>query len=375
MMLTRNTKGLTGLDLDAGSVAAVRIEANGRARVTASAVQPLAPGVFREGEVVDGDALTENLRELFAKSGLPKNVRIGVANPKIAVRTLRLPLIERDDELETAVRFQAQDHIPMPLDQTVLEHRVVNRLTNEQGDRRMDVVVVAARRDMIASVLEPVRKAGLRPVGVDLSAFGMIRALCREPESNGGGNHLGIEMADVGSGDEGSPAAVVDAESVRLYCNFGDVTNLAVARGALCEFTRISPFGFEGIAQRLAEKRGLTLEHARQWLGHVGLESPEDEIEGDPEVVSAAREVLVEGSAKLADELRLSLEYYGAQEGAGAIHAVVACGPGAIIPGLVARLQRELGLAFQVGRPAALHGLPEGTAARLTLPYGLALEA
>ncbi len=67
----------------------------------------------------------------------------------------------------------------------------------------------------------------------------------------------------------------------KLYCSLGDVTNLAVARAATCLFTRVSPFGVEGIAQKLAERRQLSLEHARQWLVHVGIEQPLEGIEGD----------------------------------------------------------------------------------------------
>jgi len=64
------------------------------------------------------------------------------------------------------------------------------------------------------------------------------------------------------------------------------------------------------IAQRLAERRTLAMDHARQWLTHVGFERPLGEIEGDPEIIAATREVLEEGASKLADELRLSLEFY-----------------------------------------------------------------
>jgi type IV pilus assembly protein PilM len=159
----------------------------------------------------------------------------------------------------------------------------------------------------------------------------------------------------------------------RLYCNLGDVTNLAVARDDACLFTRVSPFGTEGIAQRLAERRGLTLEHARQWLEHVGLGRPVESIEGDPETVTATRDVLAEGAAKLADELRLSLEFYGAQEGAVAVEGITACGPGTMIEGLGDRLQRDLGHPVRVVRPTALSHLPEAEAARLTLAYGLGL--
>ncbi len=150
--------------------------------------------------------------------------------------------------------------------------------------------------------------------------------------------------------------------------------NLAVARDSRCLFTRVSPFGVEGIAQRLAERRQLTLEHARQWLVHVGIEQPLEGIEGDPQTVSAARDTLAEGAARLVDELRLSLEYYGAQEGAVPIEGVVACGPGTTIPGLMERLQRDLGQRFEVGKPRALAHLDAPMAARLTLSFGLALE-
>lgn len=377
-MLAKKSKALVGLDLEAGSIAAAEVHVNGGPVVTASGVLPLPPGVFHEGEVTDAEALAEALKELFGRHKLAKTVRVGVANHRVAVRSLRLPLIERTEELETAIRFQAQDHIPMPLDQAVLEHQVVNRLVTESGDRRMDVVVVAARRDMLAAVLAALHKAGLRPAGIDLSAFGMIRALGHEPEPAGNGasqepdstEPAPVESLPAGAEQQPQPAH----EPVRLFCNLGDVTNLAVARGLACEFTRISAFGVEGVAQRLAEKRGLTLEHARQWLTHVGLEQPVEEAEGDADIVSAAREVLAEGAAKLVDELRLSLEFYGAQEGAHRVEGVVACGPGTTIPGLVERLQGELGLRFEVGRPHALAGFDDASAARLTLPYGLALE-
>jgi Tfp pilus assembly PilM family ATPase len=85
--------------------------------------------------------------------------------------------------------------------------------------------------------------------------------------------------------------------------------------------------------------------------------------------------VLEEGAAKLVDELRLSLEYYGAQPSSIAVENVVACGPGTRIAGLVDRLRDELGYPFLIGRAPALAHLDDAEAARLTLSYGLALEA
>ena len=59
-----------------------------------------------------------------------------------------------------------------------------------------------------------------------------------------------------------------------LYCSLGDLANLAVARGSVCSFARVAPFGLEAIARSLAERRGLSPEHARQWLCTPGFSSP-----------------------------------------------------------------------------------------------------
>ena len=238
--------------------------------------------------------------------------------------------------------------------------------------------------------MEALNRAGLRPVGIDLSAFGMLRALANQPyEPVEPGDYVDAPTTaeqpgaeDAGVQPQAEPQtetsveqpAPADGSPARLFCNLGDVTNLAVARGPACLFTRITPFGVEGIAQKLAERRELTLDHARQWLVHVGLEQPLGEVEGDAATVSAARESLTEGAARLVDELRLSLEYYAAQDGAVPIEGIVACGPGTTIPGLARRLQRDLGQRFEIGRPAPLAHLDAPTAARLTLSFGLALE-
>ncbi len=351
MLTAGRKKSVVGLEIEAGSVAATEVRSNGHAEVVGHGVAALAPGVFREGEAADVDALGEALKSLFAEHKLSKGVRLGIGNQRIVVRTLDLPRIEKPAELETAIRFQASDQMPMPLDEAVLDWQLVGSSTGPAGEPRISVVVVAARRDMVEALLSAVRKADLRPVGIDLSAFGMIRAL-RDRDA------AGVEPPD----------------GARLLCNLGDVVNLAVVRGSVCLFTRIAPFGVEGIAQQLSERRALTLEHARQWLVHVGLERPLEQIEGDADLVAAVREATTEGAARLADELRRSLEFYGAQEGAIAVGDIVACGPGTTIPGLVPALEASLGRPVSVGRPEGLAGLDPAAAARLVVPFGLAME-
>ena len=123
---------------------------NGNVRVGRTGVAPLAPGVTRDGEIADPEALAAALKELFAQTKLPRNVRVGVANQRVVVRTIRMPQIEDRKELETAIRFQAQDEIPMPLEQAVLDWQVIGQRRRRGRRAQMDVVVVAARRDMVS---------------------------------------------------------------------------------------------------------------------------------------------------------------------------------------------------------------------------------
>jgi type IV pilus assembly protein PilM len=358
LSLTRQKTGpIVGLDIEAGSIAATEVAANGSTQVTASAIGSLDPGTFHEGEILDPERLASALKSLFAEHKLSKRVRLGIGNQRLVVRTMRLPAIEDPKEMEAAVRFQAQEQVPMPLDQAVLEHQVVGGVPAEEGGAaQLDVVVVAARREMVASFVEPIRRAGLDPVGVDLAAFGMIRALA------------GTGPQAEGAEPDQPPTGAV------LYCSLGDVTNLAVARGRACLFTRVSHVGLGAMEARLASARGLGPEHTAQWFSYVGLESAVEELEGDAETVAEARRTLEEGVGSLVDELRLSLDYYGAQEASLPAEQIVLCGPGSAIPGVRAQMEASLGLPISVARPPALGGFDEPAAARLTVPFGLALD-
>jgi type IV pilus assembly protein PilM len=348
---------LVGLEIEAGSIAAAEVRINGAAHLAATAIAPLAPGAFHDGEVADPAVLAETLRDLFAEHKLSRRVRLGIANQRVVVRTLRLPAIDDPKELEAAVRFEAQERIPMPIDQAILDHRVVGGVPAAEGEvAQIDVVVVAARRDMIEATLKPLSDAGLQPVGVDLAAFGLIRAL-----------------AEPAYGEDG--AIITPAASAVLYCNVGDVTNLAIAKGRSCLFTRVSPVGLEGIAESLSGSTGLSREHARMWLSHVGLAQPAEAIEGAPETIALARAAMENGASSLLDELRLSLDFYGAQEAAVGVERIVLCGPGSAIPGLSTHMEPALGLPISIGRPEPLADLDPASAARLTLSYGLALDS
>jgi type IV pilus assembly protein PilM len=321
--------------------------------VERAAVAPLAPGLVRDGEVTDVDALAVTLKDFFGANNLGKRVRLGVANQRIVVRTIELPLLQPGPELDAAVRFQAQENIPMPLDQAVLDYQSLGRVETEQGER-MRVVLVAARRDMIDRLLAAARGAGLKPEGIDLSAFAMIRALGPGP----------AELAEGG------------ASGGTLYVNVGGMTNLAIANGLACHFTRVAAVGSTSMAAELAERRGLTLEHSDQWLRHTGLSTPVDAVEGDPDIVSDARSVLVTGVDRIVDEVRNSLDFYSSQGGSVVVERAVVTGPAVAIPGLVDQVGVGVTIPVEAGsvpeaQPGALRGVDP---AEVTVAAGLSVS-
>jgi type IV pilus assembly protein PilM len=244
-------------------------------------------------------------------------------------------------ELATAVRFQAQDQIPMPLDAAVLDFQPLDVIDTENGPRQR-ILLVAARRDMVDKVIAAARAAGLRPEGIDLAAFAMIRALHRP-----------------------------GPEEPVLYLSVGGLTNLAVAIGPRCLFTRVVGGGSEALAIELAERKALTLEHARAWLDHVGLRAPIQEVAGDEAIVSEARLVLQDGVRRIAVEARNSLDFHTAQDAQPRVERVLLTGGALSIPGFAEALGAELGLPVEA---ITVAGAPETmNAGRLSVAAGLAI--
>jgi type IV pilus assembly protein PilM len=242
----RSDPDVVGLDIQPGFVAAVQARVNGTVIAERVAALPLAADTVRDGEVLDEAALTEALRELFATSGLGKRVRVGVANQRTVLRTFELPPVTDHGELAAAVNFMAQEQVPMPLNNAVLDFHPLGVVDTPEGPRQR-VVLVAAQRDMIERLLSAVRNAGLTPAGVDLSAFALIRSLYRHDP---------------------------DREGRVLYLNVDGLTNLAIAEGKVCRFTRVVGGGLEGMAVELAERRGVALADAREMLAAVDLRGP-----------------------------------------------------------------------------------------------------
>lgn len=252
-MPRRVQKQLIGLEIEPHGVTAAQATVEGgRLVVRRSGHEPLDPGVVPDGEVADPEALTAAIVRLWAgQKGLGRRVRVGIANQRIVTRILDLPVLRDDKELEAAVRFRAGDEIPMPLEAAVIDWQRLALVDTAEGPRQR-VLLVAARKDMVLRLLEAVRAAGLRCEGIDLAAFALVRALHRHDREGDG--HV-------------------------LYLSVSGMTNLAIADGPTCLFTRATTGGFEALVAELAERRAITRDAAREVL--LRTEVPHDATRAD----------------------------------------------------------------------------------------------
>jgi type IV pilus assembly protein PilM len=340
-------KTVVGLDIEPGRIVAAEVSLNGSVRLERSATIDLPVGAVRDGEVVDVPAVTDALKQLWsANKGLRRDVRIGVANAKIVVRTLDVPPVAAS-EVDAVVRQVVADELPMPMESAVLDYEPVGIVETAAGPRQR-VVVVAARKEMVEAAIAAAAGAGLKTRGVDLSAFAMIRILGGRRKTDSG-----------------------------LYLSIGGMANLAVVVDGVCTFTRVTGAGLEGMGIELAERRSLTVAHARMWLRHVGFEADLAEIDGDPDIVADARAVLLQGNRRLANDIRASLEFHRTQGVAGAdVERAMLTGAAVAVPGFTEALAAELGMPVETRSVTAGKDYKgDGDLAGITVAAGLAVEA
>src|SRR5215212_4142761 len=306
-----------GLDIDRGSIKAVQISgAGGGYNLQHVGYHRLPPGTILDGEVADHDLLAAEIKEFWdSHSFNGKAVTLGVSNQKVVVRLLDFPHMAQAD-LQGAINFEAQDHIPMPLDEAVLDYVVLGpREERSDLDR---VLVVAAQREMISRYTSAVRTGGLRPAGVDVKALSLTRSTLPDPFF---GEEGAVLLLDVGA----------------------EITNLVVADRGNPVLTRFVPIGLVDFVAAVMELADLPEDQAeRQALDprvNLGSEQdeetdPSEEENFDPALVYDVRRGLEGAAQTLADEVQRSIEHHRSQEAARDVSRVLLSGEAALIPNL-----------------------------------------
>ncbi len=307
-----------GVDIGSTAVRAAEVVPGDQPVLVRAAQVPLAAGAVENAEVRQPDAVADALKDLWGRGRFKgKQVYLGVGNQRVVVREIALPWLP-EKELRGSLAFQVQEFIPMAVDDAVLDYDPVGEV-EQDGRRLLRILLVAAQRGMVSTLVAAATAARLDPVGVDLTPFALVRSV---------GLFEGLDL-DV-QGDE----AVIDVGA--------HVTNICVHDRGLTRFVRILPSGGRDVTLAIARGLGIEDEVAER------LKRGEA-VEGGPPLEDAQR-VALQRAGAFVDEIRSSLEFYTAQVPGAKIGRVVVTGGGSKLRGFLDLLQERIPVRVERGR-------------------------
>jgi type IV pilus assembly protein PilM len=358
------SKRLVGLKIGASQIAAAEVVNNGAPELVQVARMGLEPGVVVGGEVRDPAALSAALAEFFKRHKLPKRgVRLGVANNRIGVRAFDLAGVDDPKQLTNAIRFRAQEVLPIPLHEAVLDFQILDESLDEEGRKAHRVLLVVAYRELVDRYVEACSAAGIQLAGIDLEAFALLRALTP--------SHPGPD-----AGVDGDAAR---AATVAISIGY-DRSTLAVSDGRVCEFTRVLEWGGGTLNIAIARALDLAPSEAEPIKRSLSLADQDAPHEPGDENASKAREAVRRELQSFAREVLSSLTFYQSQPGSLGISGISLTGGTAHLLGLPDELQRLVGVAVRLGDPlsrvrAGKSLTIDEQLGSLTVAIGLGIEA
>jgi type IV pilus assembly protein PilM len=325
-------KKLVGLKIGASQIAAAQVVNNGGAHVVHVARENLDHGVVVGGELREPEALAAALRQFFRKNRLSRqNVRLGISNNRIGVRMFEIGGIDDPKQLANAIRYRAQEVLPIPLEEAVLDYHILGEHTDEEGQVKRRVLLVVAYRDLVERYMAACKKAGIKLAGIDLEAFAILRALApSEPDRP----------------ENGSAALVVVSVG-------HDRTTFAVSDGRACQFTRVLEWGGASLNAGIARALDLAPSEAEPIKLSLSLSEPSIPAGLTSEQAEKVREAVLLALHGFARELVSSLQFYQSQAGSLGIGELVLTGGTAHLPGLANELSKLIGVRVRVGDPLA----------------------
>lgn len=334
-------KRLIGLDIGTNAVTVAEVAPGDPPVLRAFGQVGLPEGAMAQGEVLDPAAVTEAVKRLWRDVGLPKRaeVRVGVATPRVVVRQIDLPEMA-DADIAGALRFQASELIPIPIEEAAYDYLVLDRFVGtpefdaeadegtgeaetdsaaaEPQEGTVRILLAAAQRTIVDTLVGSVRSAGLKVGAVDLVPLALIRSLGRRVAANGPGAEA---IVSLGAG----------------------VSVVVVHEAGVPRFVRMVGTGGRNLTESLAASLDVPFGTAEA-VKRGAEDLPDD-------VARTADEALVRPVGDLVEEVRSSLDYYRAQPDALPLLRVVLTGGGSQFPNLDEQLQGLIDLPVEGAQP------------------------
>jgi type IV pilus assembly protein PilM len=380
-------KSLIGMDIGSNVVKCLRLDLSGdRPVITHFAMADLPPEAIVDGEIMDRELVIEAIRGAAEKANLPDEpIASAVAGRAVIVKKIVMDKMSEDDARE-AIFWEAEQHVPFDIDDITLDFQI---LQDDIGAEQMELLLVAAKKDMILGHAELIRDAGFRPLVIDVASFANQNAW-EYAAARGGFRDLAAVTAaadeagaedvdgdmdpfDEGEGQEMGADDQSASEFVALLDVGGGVTNVHIVKDGVPYFTRDLPLGVAHFIEEFQKQLGLTYETAHEVArGHTQ--------EVDDQLVA---EIVQSVGSEIYQGLEPSLSYLKTSGEADGIDRIVLSGGGAHLPGLREYLAECYNVPSEVADPLAGldydpdlfgEGEAEELSPLLTVSVGLALR-
>jgi type IV pilus assembly protein PilM len=340
----RRNRTTVGLDIGSGLIKVAVVDHSGpEPELVHASHTPLLPDAIVEGEVMDPQIVVETLRALFDTTQIkPRRLVSSVGGRDVMVKKIAMDRMKEADAREV-IRWEAEQHVPYDMESVQLDFHILDPLDD---GLQMNVLLVAAKRELVEGRVGLLRDAGLSPAVVDVDACALLNAFeFNYPEALSG---------------------------VAALVNVGhEVSTVNVLQDGTLILTRDIPFGSRRLREELRRLHGLSAEEA------------EAVLQGRSQRTAEFKDLLTQGSEELAMGVERAVAFLAVADAGGGLQRVYVSGGGARIPGLVdvvaARLRARTEVATPLqrlrARPGAASGMPvDELAPMLMLSVGLALR-
>lgn len=315
-MLFGKKQSLVGLDIGSHSIKVVELEAQSNKTfrlVNWGISQPMAEAIV-DGEIMDRQLVTDAISNLLESRGIKaRTVAAAVSGRAVIVKKILMNKLSADDA-QQAIYWEAEQHVPYDINDVSLDFEILGDAPADP--KQMQVLLVAAKKDMVMSFSDLIREAGLTPAVVDVDSFAAQNAI----EAN-------YEFAP---------------DEVVAVLNIGsEMTNINIIQSGVPYFTKDLQVGGNTFTE--AVQRKFNLSQAEAAAAVRGESGPGLEV---APVIEQACEGIATALERAQAFLRTSGE-------AGAISRILVCGGSALTPGVPEFLNRRFSVPSEIVNPLA----------------------
>jgi len=311
---------LFGLDIGSSSLKLAEVHATGRGyQLLNAGMIPLPPDAIVEGAIMNASVVVEAIRNLLETcKPRTRNVATSVSGHSVIIKKISLPNMSRE-ELAQSIQWEAEQYIPFNIHDVNLDYQIISSraAAKEEASDQMNVLLVAAKKDLVEDYAALLREADLRPVIIDVDSFAVENMYEANYETE-------------------------EEELVAIFNIGASVTNINIFKSGVSLFTRDIHFGGNQFNEEIQKELNLGYREAEQLkLGVPGQEASRMEVQ----------EILGRVTEALLNEVQRSLEFFSATSGDQRIHKVVLCGGCSCLPGLVDKTEDRLGIPVELADP------------------------